>query len=348
MLCVTRPDVIADLHRSFFDVGCHVVETDSFGSLPWVLAEYGISRPGQGAGPGGAAIARDVADGYGAGTAGWPARSARAPRSPRWARSPSPTMRDGYQEAAAGLIAGGVDLFIIETVQDLLQAKAAIIGCRRAMAEAGRRGAAPGPGHHRDDRAHADGQRDRRRPDHPGRPAPRRHRAQLRHRPGRDGRAPALPERPQPGPHLVPAQRRPALGGRRQDALRPHPGAARRAPPPLRHRVRRQRGRRVLRHHPGAPEGGGGGAGRVDARPPPTPNGSPAAPRSTATCPTTRRHRSSSWASAPTPTAPRSSGTPCWPRTGTPAWPWPGRRSGPAATSSTSASTTPAKTAWPT
>ena len=47
-------------------------------------------------------------------------------------------MRDGYQEAAAGLLAGGVDLLIIETVQDLLQAKAAIIGCRRAMADAGR------------------------------------------------------------------------------------------------------------------------------------------------------------------------------------------------------------------
>ena len=46
--------------------------------------------------------------------------------------------RDGYQEAAAGLLDGGVDLFVIETVQDLLQAKAAIIGCRRAMADAGR------------------------------------------------------------------------------------------------------------------------------------------------------------------------------------------------------------------
>ena len=47
-------------------------------------------------------------------------------------------MRDGYQEAAAGLIAGGADLLVIETVQDLLQAKAAIIGSRRAMAAAGR------------------------------------------------------------------------------------------------------------------------------------------------------------------------------------------------------------------
>ncbi len=47
-------------------------------------------------------------------------------------------IRDGYQEAASGLLSGGVDVLVIETVQDLLQAKAAIIGSRRAMAEAGR------------------------------------------------------------------------------------------------------------------------------------------------------------------------------------------------------------------
>src|SRR4051812_3784987 len=39
ILCDTRPDVIADLHRSFYDVGVDVVETNSFGAMPWVLAE---------------------------------------------------------------------------------------------------------------------------------------------------------------------------------------------------------------------------------------------------------------------------------------------------------------------
>ncbi len=62
-------------------------------------------------------------------------------------------LRDGYEEAARGLLEGGVDLFIIETVQDLLQAKAAIIGCRRAIAAARPPGADPGPDHHRADRA---------------------------------------------------------------------------------------------------------------------------------------------------------------------------------------------------
>ena len=137
MLCLTRPEAIAQLHRSFFDVGCQVVETNSFGSLPWVLAEYGIAGRAGELARAGAEIARDVADGYGpghfvAGSLG-PGTKIASLGQISFAE-----MRDGYQEAAGGLIAGGVDLLVIETVQDLLQAKAAIIGSRRAMAEAGR------------------------------------------------------------------------------------------------------------------------------------------------------------------------------------------------------------------
>ena len=137
MLCLTRPDVIAELHRSFFEVGCRVVETDSFGSLPWVLAEYGIAGRTRELARAAASIARDVADGYGpghfvAGSLGPGTKIASL------GQIPFTDMRDGYQEAAAGLIAGGVDLLVIETVQDLLQAKAAVIGSRRAMAEARR------------------------------------------------------------------------------------------------------------------------------------------------------------------------------------------------------------------
>jgi 5-methyltetrahydrofolate--homocysteine methyltransferase len=135
MLCLTRPEVIAELHRSFFEVGCQVVETDSFGSLPWVLAEYGIGGRSRELALAAASIARDVADGYGpghfvAGSLGPGTKIASL------GQISFADMRDGYQEAAAGLIAGGVDLLVIETVQDLLQAKAAVIGSRRAMAEA--------------------------------------------------------------------------------------------------------------------------------------------------------------------------------------------------------------------
>ncbi|HWE54742.1 MAG TPA: methionine synthase, partial [Acidimicrobiales bacterium] len=137
VLVDTRPDVVADLHRSFFDVGCDVVETDSFGSLPWVLAEYDLTERTRELATKAARIAKEVASGY---------------SEPKWvAGSLGPgtkiaslgqitfaEQRDGYELAALGLLDGGVDLFVIETVQDLLQAKAAIIGCRRAMAAAGR------------------------------------------------------------------------------------------------------------------------------------------------------------------------------------------------------------------
>src|ERR1700737_2420652 len=64
LLVATRPDVIADLHASFFDVGVDVVETDSFGTLPWVLAEYGLSERTEELAIASARIAREVASGY--------------------------------------------------------------------------------------------------------------------------------------------------------------------------------------------------------------------------------------------------------------------------------------------
>jgi 5-methyltetrahydrofolate--homocysteine methyltransferase len=140
MLVVTRPDVIAELHRSFLDVGCDVVETNSFGTLPWVLAEYGLAHRTWELAAGSARIARE-AIGAGRSDAGgpWVAGSlGPGTKIASLGQISFADQRDGYQEAAAGLLDGGVDLFVIETVQDLLQAKAAIIGCRRAMAEAGR------------------------------------------------------------------------------------------------------------------------------------------------------------------------------------------------------------------
>src|SRR5437879_3337365 len=70
LLCDTRPDVVADLHRSFFEVGVDVVETDSFGSLPWVLAEYGIPERTRELARKSARIAREVASGNGRGAPG--------------------------------------------------------------------------------------------------------------------------------------------------------------------------------------------------------------------------------------------------------------------------------------
>src|SRR3954470_19716010 len=64
-LVVTRPDVVADLHRSFFDVGVDVVETVTFGAFSVVLAEYGIPEAAYELNVKAAEIAREVASGYG-------------------------------------------------------------------------------------------------------------------------------------------------------------------------------------------------------------------------------------------------------------------------------------------
>jgi 5-methyltetrahydrofolate--homocysteine methyltransferase len=135
ILVDTRPDVIADLHRSFFDVGVDVVETDTFGAFAPVLAEYGIAERSRELNLRAARIAREVADGYD----GWVAGSiGPGTKFPSLGQIPFVDLSRAYEEQAAALIEGGVDLIIIETVFDLLQAKAAMIASRRAMAAAGR------------------------------------------------------------------------------------------------------------------------------------------------------------------------------------------------------------------
>jgi len=135
ILVDTRPDAIADLHRSFFEVGCEVVETDSFGSLSYTLAEYGIADRSHELNYKAARIAREVADGYG----GWVAGSiGPGTKFPSLGQIRFAEFRDAYEVQARGLLEGGVDLLLVETVFDLLQAKAALIACRRAMAAVGR------------------------------------------------------------------------------------------------------------------------------------------------------------------------------------------------------------------
>jgi 5-methyltetrahydrofolate--homocysteine methyltransferase len=75
VLVDTRPDVVADLHRSFLEVGCDVVETNSFGTLPWVLAEYGLAHRTRELAVKAARIARKAADEAANGTEHWVAGS---------------------------------------------------------------------------------------------------------------------------------------------------------------------------------------------------------------------------------------------------------------------------------
>ena len=140
VLCLTRPDVIERLHRSFLDVGVDVIETNSFGSFSVVLAEYGLEDRAHELAVTSARIARRVADEY------------ASPGSPRFVAgsigpgTKFPTLGQitydalsaSYEELAYGLLEGGVDVLVVETMFDLLSGKAAIAACHRAMARHGR------------------------------------------------------------------------------------------------------------------------------------------------------------------------------------------------------------------
>ena len=140
LLVITRPDAIERLHRSFLDEGVDAIETDSFGSFSVVLNEYGIAERAHELAFASASIARRVADSY------------ASPGSPRFVAGSMgpgtkfPTLGQitydelsaSYEELAYGLLEGGVDLLMVETMFDLLSGKAAIAACHRAMVRHGR------------------------------------------------------------------------------------------------------------------------------------------------------------------------------------------------------------------
>jgi len=135
VLAVNHPSAVTALHQSFLDVGVDVVETDSFGTMPWVLAEYGLADRTHELALASARLAREVASGYGAWVAG---SLGPGTKIVSLGQIGFAEMRDGYRAAATGLLEGGVDLLIVETCQDLLQVKAAVLACRSAMAATGR------------------------------------------------------------------------------------------------------------------------------------------------------------------------------------------------------------------
>jgi 5-methyltetrahydrofolate--homocysteine methyltransferase len=135
ILNVTRPDIVTDIHDAYLDAGADCVTTNSFGANLGNLGEYGIAERIAELSEASARIARAAAE-----------RHATASR-PRWVLgsigpgTKLPTLghttfrelRDTYQVNAEALLRGGADALIIETCQDLLQAKAAIIGTKRAV-----------------------------------------------------------------------------------------------------------------------------------------------------------------------------------------------------------------------
>lgn len=140
VLCLSRPDVIEEIHSNYLAAGADVVTTNTFGAAAHTLGEFDLYDRAEELAHAGATIARRAADRF------------STPDKPRFvAGSLGPgtklitlgqigfdAMRDSYAHAARGLITGGVDTILLETCQDLLQIKAALGGVRQALVELGR------------------------------------------------------------------------------------------------------------------------------------------------------------------------------------------------------------------
>jgi 5-methyltetrahydrofolate--homocysteine methyltransferase len=135
ILNVSRPDIVTSVHNQYLSVGVDAIETNTFGANWANLAEYSIEDRIYELAFEGAKIARACADSF------------STPEKPRFVlgslgpgtKLPSlghttyEKLRDAYELASQGLIDGGVDALLIETTQDLLQAKAAVNGGRNAI-----------------------------------------------------------------------------------------------------------------------------------------------------------------------------------------------------------------------
>lgn len=136
LLSVTAPDVIGAMHQAFFDAGAMVVETNTFGASRIVLAEYGLEARVMEINHAAVAAARRAA-------AGVPGRYVAGSLGPgtklvSLGHITVEAMRVAYEEQIRALVEAGVDLLIIETCQDLLQVKVAMIAAFETMESLGR------------------------------------------------------------------------------------------------------------------------------------------------------------------------------------------------------------------
>lgn len=140
ILNVTRPDIVRSVHSAYFEVGVDCVETNTFGANLAALGEYDIPERVFELSESGARIAREAADEFTASTGQqrWVLGSmGPGTKLPTLGHAPYVKLRDAYQQNAEGMIAGGADALLVETTQDLLQTKAAVLGARRALEATG-------------------------------------------------------------------------------------------------------------------------------------------------------------------------------------------------------------------
>jgi 5-methyltetrahydrofolate--homocysteine methyltransferase len=140
LLVLSRPDIIKDIHAAFYNVGCDVVETDTFGATRVVLAEYDLQDKVHEINLAAAKLAREVAGSFSsnghkrfvAGSIG------PTTKLPSLGHITFDDMAASYTEQAIALIEGGVDVLLLETCQDILQAKAGLVGLFDALKQTGK------------------------------------------------------------------------------------------------------------------------------------------------------------------------------------------------------------------
>ncbi|MET8896923.1 methionine synthase, partial [Streptomyces albogriseolus] len=136
ILNLTRPDIVRSVHSEYFDAGVDCVETNTFGANLTALGEYDIAERVLELSEAGARIARETADEFTGrdGRQRWVLGSmGPGTKLPTLGHVGYGPLRDGFARNAEGLITGGADALLVETTQDLLQTKAAVVGARRAM-----------------------------------------------------------------------------------------------------------------------------------------------------------------------------------------------------------------------
>lgn len=152
MLCLTRPDVIEEIHRKYLEAGADIIETNTFNATAVSMADYHMQAYCREINLAAARLARKIADEYTAGTPEKPRFVAGSvgPTNKTCSMSPdvnNPAFRaltfdelsEAYREQMEALLEGGVDAILIETIFDTLNAKAAVLAAETAMQNLGRK-----------------------------------------------------------------------------------------------------------------------------------------------------------------------------------------------------------------
>ncbi len=140
ILNVTRPDLVRSVHDAYLEVGVDAIETNTFGANWANLAEYGIEDRIYELAFAGGKIAREAADAFSTPDKPRFVLGSLGPgtKLPSLGHTSYEKLKDAYYTASKGLVDSGSDALLIETTQDLLQAKAAVNGARLAVTESGR------------------------------------------------------------------------------------------------------------------------------------------------------------------------------------------------------------------